>query len=94
MNALFIELQKAAGLSNFSCGEYLGISEGAVLDRRRNIFKPKRSEIIALAIYGSDAEAAAVSLIQKNCSHIWRDVDKNGNGQRSTFCAKCRLEKK
>jgi hypothetical protein len=92
MNKFFIELQKASGLSNFACAQYLGISEGAVADRRRGIFKARRCELIALAIFGSDAEKQAVSLMQKNCQHAWRELEINGIS--SQVCKKCRFEKK
>ena len=92
MNALFIELQKASGLSNFACAQYLGISEGAVADRRRGVFKPRRSEIMALAIFGSDAEKQAVLLIQRNCHHTWLEVTIDGRS--AHVCKKCRFEKK
>ncbi|MGR6834737.1 hypothetical protein [Aliivibrio wodanis] len=50
---MFIELQKSTSLSNFACAEYLGISEASVQDRRNGRYAPKKSELIALAVYGS-----------------------------------------
>ena len=64
MKKIFISLQNATGLNNFKCGFYLGISEGAVRDRRRGAFEPKKSELISLAIYGSKAEKKAKELIE------------------------------
>lgn len=69
MKKIFVELQKASGLKNLECAMYLGISEGAVNDRRMGTFEPRRSELIALAIYGSEAEVKALNLIQSICEH-------------------------
>ena len=85
MNKVFIELQRASGLSNFECGQYLGISEGAVRDRRRGVSAARRSELIALAIFGSQAEVAAVALLQQYCTH---DFVSAGEG---LACRWCRL---
>ena len=65
MKNIFITLQNASGLNNLKCGLYLGISEGAVRDRRRGAFEPKKTELMALAIYGSKAEKKAKELIER-----------------------------
>lgn len=91
MKKVFVELQNAAGLDNFSCGEYLGISEGAVKDRRRGVFEPRRSELISLAIYGSAAEDKAIKLIQNCCDHEF--VECIDDGQAVFVCRKCKLSK-
>ncbi|ODS09744.1 hypothetical protein [Vibrio scophthalmi] len=83
MNKIFIELQRASGLSNSACGHYLGLSEGAVRDRRRGVFEPKRSELIALAIVGSSAESMAKKIISSHCDHFF-----NAEG----VCRVCRLD--
>lgn len=91
MKKVFVELQNAAGLDNFSCGEYLGISEGAVKDRRRGVFEPRRSELISLAIYGSAAEEKAMNVIQNCCDHKF--VECNQDGQTVLVCRQCKLSK-
>ena len=65
MKNVFVSLQSATGLNNFNCAMYLGISEGAVRDRRRGAFEPKKTELMALAIYGSKAEEKAKELIER-----------------------------
>lgn len=62
-NDVFIQLQNASGMMNIECGEYLGISEGAVKDRRRGVFTPRRCELIALAIYGNQAGQEAIAIL-------------------------------
>ncbi len=58
---VFIELQKSTSLSNFACAEYLGISEASVQDRRNGRYAPKKSELMALAVYGtSEANKALI----------------------------------
>lgn len=64
MRQVFIELQRAAGFSNVECGRYLGISEGAVKDRRDGRFLPRRGELIALAVSGSDTLDKALAYIE------------------------------
>jgi len=64
MKDVFIELQRAAGFSNFECGRYLGISEGAVKDRRDGRCKPRQGELIALAVCGSDTQLKAMNYIE------------------------------
>lgn len=91
MKEVFIELQKASGLDNFSCGEYLGISEGAVKDRRRGTFEARRSELIALAIFGSSSESRAIELIQNCCDHKF--IECIEDDQAVFVCRKCKLSK-
>lgn len=62
---MFIELQKSTSLSNFACAEYLGISEASVQDRRNGRYAPKKSELIALAVYGSAAGDNALNFLRK-----------------------------
>ena len=52
----FSRLHSASGMNNKECAQYLGISEAAVRDRRRGSFSPRRSEIIALSVYGKEFE--------------------------------------
>lgn len=85
MNKIFIELQRASGLSNSACGRYLGLSEGAIRDRRRGVFEPKRSELIALAIFGSSSESLAKKIISSHCEHFF-----NAEG----VCRLCHFETK
>ena len=63
MKDVFIELQKSTSLSNFACAEYLGISEAAVQDRRNGRYAPKKSELIALAVYGTNEIGKALMYI-------------------------------
>lgn len=91
MKEIFIELQKAAGLDNFSCGQYLGISEGAVKDRRRGTFEPRRCELMSLAIYGSPAEDKAIEVMQNCCDHKF--VECIEDGQAVFVCRKCKRPK-
>ncbi|WP_104036661.1 hypothetical protein [Vibrio jasicida] len=64
MKKVFIELQRATGFSNFECGRYLGISEGAVKDRRDGRCSPRQGELIALAVYGSESQERALEYIK------------------------------
>ncbi|WP_300173740.1 hypothetical protein [uncultured Aliivibrio sp.] len=65
MKDIFIELQKSTSLSNFACAEYLGISEASVQDRRNGRYAPKKSELIALAVYGTTAGDSALAFLRK-----------------------------
>ena len=82
-NTVFVRLQRAAGLDNAECGRFLGIAEGAVRDRRRGAFKPRRSELIALAIYGTESEKMAEKIISDHCDHF---LNRHG------VCFVCRLD--
>lgn len=62
---VFIELQKSTSLSNFACAEYLGISEASIQDRRNGRYTPKKSELIALAVYGTTAGDNALNFLRK-----------------------------
>lgn len=87
MKEIFIELQRAAGFKNIECGLYLGISEGAVKDRRSGTYEPKFSELIALAISGTAAELAAKELIQSLCQH---EISTLNSGDK--YCRICKKE--
>lgn len=63
MKDVFIELQKSTSLSNFACAEYLGISEASVQDRRNGRYAPRKSELIALAVYGTPESDKALKYI-------------------------------
>ena len=65
MKKTFIELQKGAGLSNQHCALYLGISEGAVKDRRLGRYSPSHCELLALAVKGTGEEEKAQHLIKE-----------------------------
>lgn len=84
-NTVFVRLQRAAGLDNSECGRFLGITEGAVRDRRRGAFKPRRSELVALAIYGTASEKMAEKIISDHCDHFFN---------RQGVCFVCRLDSK
>ncbi len=84
-NTIFVRLQRAAGLSNAECGRFLGIKEGAVRDRRRGVFEPRRSELISLAIFGSESEKLAEKIISDHCEHF---LNRHG------VCFFCRLDTK
>lgn len=63
LKPVFIELQNSTGMNNIKCARYLGITEGAVKDRRLGRFNPRRCELIALAVKGSSAQLKAAEYI-------------------------------
>ncbi len=65
MRLTFIQLQQRVQLSNQACADYLGISEGAVVERHEGRAYPRRAELIALAVYGSTAEHQAALDIER-----------------------------
>ncbi|RZP88967.1 hypothetical protein [Vibrio vulnificus] len=84
-NTVFVRLQRAAGLDNAECGRFLGIAEGAVRDRRRGAFKPRRSELFSLAIYGTASEKMAEKIISDHCDHDFNS---------DWVCRVCRMDLK